>query len=366
MVRKILVVVASRANWGRLKSVCKAIDEHPQLELQLIVGASALLDKYGCVDIIEKDFTIDEKIYTVVEGATPGCMSRTTGYFMAQLSQSFERLKPDIVFCHADRYEMLAVAATAAYMNIPLVHSQGGEVTGSIDDKVRNAITNLADIHFPATEQSKQRIIDMGISPDTVFNVGCPSIDIIPKDLTITEDFNAKYGGVGKPIDLSQPYLVVCQHPVTTEYGEGFKQINETLKAIKALNMPTVWLWPNVDAGTDDISKGLRMAREQSLDNVHFFKNLSPEDFYKLIYNCKCLIGNTSSGIRESNYLGVPFVCVGSRQNQREHGLNATFVIHTWHEIKYAVELETGRYEPDYRFGKGDAGKQIAERLANI
>lgn len=370
--RKIAVVVASRANYGRLKSVLQAITEHPRLELQLIVGASALLERSGCVKIIEQDgFAIDERIYTVVEGDTPGCMSLTTSLFTAQLTNTFGRLKPDIVLVHADRHEMLAVATAAAYMNIPLAHTQGGEISGSIDDKVRNSITQLADIHFPATEQSRERIISMGKVPETVFNVGCPAIDLIPKDLSITEDFCRKYGGVGPPIDFSRPYLIVMQHPVTTEYGEGMQQIGETMKAIQVLQMPTVWMWPNVDSGSDGISKGLRIARERGeLDHVHFFKNLSPEDFYKMIANCACLIGNTSAGIREGAYLSVPYICVGSRQNQREHGNNAMFAHYDWADIYHNVHINVlhgyPSKEQDLRFGNGAAGKQIAEILAEV
>lgn len=369
---KIAVVVTGRAPYGRLKSVMQAINEHPKLQLQTIVAASALLDRYGCLSVIERDgFKVDDKIYTVIEGDTPSCMSLTTGFFMAQLSNSFARLQPDIVIAHADRYEALAVASTAAYMNIKLVHCQGGEISGSIDDKVRNSITQLSDIHFPATEQSMDRIISMGKSPETVFNVGCPAIDLIPNDLSITEDFCRKYGGVGPSIDFSKPYLVVIQHPVTTEYGEGLKQIGETMKAIQSLRAPTVWLWPNVDSGSDDISKGLRIARERGeLDHVHFFKNLSPEDFYKLIANCACLIGNTSAGIRESAYLSVPYVCIGSRQNQREHGNNTMFAGYDWADIYHNVHINVlhgyPSKEQDLRFGNGTAGKQIADILAEV
>lgn len=369
--RKILIVIAARPHYGRLKSVLRAIQSHPNLELQLIVAASALLDFYGCVDVIEKDgFTIDERIHTVIEGDLPQTMATTTGLFAVQLANSFARLKPDIVLVHADRYEQLAVAYTASYMNIKLGHTQGGEVSGSVDERVRHAITKLADIHFPATELSRQRIIRMGEDPDMVFNVGCPSIDLIANvDLGQQVDYIKKYGGVGGNVDFSKPYPVVIQHPVTTEYGEGLHQINETIKAVKMLQMPTAWLWPNVDSGTDHISEGIRRFREKEKpDYIRWFKNLEPEDYARLLYNCACLIGNTSSGIREGAYLGTPYVVLGSRQSGREHGSNVIFADHDHLTIYNAVkhQLNHGRYPRDYRFGNGRAGEQIAEILARV
>lgn len=363
--RKICIVITNRAPFGRLKSALRAIQEHPDLELQLVLAGSMLLEKYGGTEYIEKDFPVAEKIYTVVEGSTPGCMALTTGLFITQLTNTFERLKPDVVLVHADRYEQLAIATTAAYMNIKLAHTQGGEISGSIDDKVRNSISQLADIHFSATEQSKQRLINMGC--ENVYNVGCPSIDIIPKDLSVKEDFFDKYKGVGGRIDCSYPYIVVLQHPVTTEFGSGTEQIRETIKAIQALKMPTVWLWPNVDAGTDEISKELRKWRElEKPDYVHFLKNLEPEDYYRLIANCSCLIGNTSSGIREGSFLGTPYICIGSRQNQRERGRNVLFSEYDRNHIYSAYIEHSSKYGPDYRFGNSTAGKQIADILAVI
>ena len=206
--RKICVVVASRANYGRIKSVLKAIDEHPQLQLQLVVSASALLERFGkVVNIIERDgFKIEAKVYIVIEGETPTTMAKSTGLAIVELSTIFENLKPDIVLTVADRYETMATAIAASYMNIPLAHTQGGEVTGSIDESVRHAVTKLAHVHFPSTELSRQRLIKMGEAPENVYLTGCPSLDIINDlDFSMDSDFFEKYTGVGARIDFNAP-----------------------------------------------------------------------------------------------------------------------------------------------------------------
>jgi UDP-hydrolysing UDP-N-acetyl-D-glucosamine 2-epimerase len=370
--RKVCVVVNSRANYGRIKSVLRAISAHPDLELKLIVGASALLWRFGNVaEQIKADgYPINAVVYSIVEGENPTTMAKSTGMGIMELATQFENLRPDVVITVADRFETIATAIAASYMNIPLAHTQGGEVTGSIDESVRHAITKLAHIHFPATEKAKDNIIRMGENPQKVFMTGCPAIDVVANlDLSPDLDLLQRYKGVGPDLDIHQPYLVVLQHPVTTEYGSGFDQINETLKAVKSLRMQTVWLWPNVDAGSDDISKGLRMFREnEKPDYVHFYRHFSVEDYARLIANCACLIGNSSSGIREGSFLGVPAVDVGTRQASRERAANCINVPYNHQEIENAVrkQINNGRYPSSTMYGDGKAGERIADILADV
>jgi UDP-hydrolysing UDP-N-acetyl-D-glucosamine 2-epimerase len=369
--RKICVVVNSRANYGRIKSVLKAVQEHPDVELQLIVGASALLYRFGNVrQIIEDDgFKPDATVYTIVEGETPTTMAKSTGLAIIELATLFENLKPDVVLTVADRFETIATAIAASYMNIAVAHTQGGEVTGSIDESVRHAVTKLAHIHFPATALAAQNLIRMGESPETVHCLGCPSIDAIAHlDLTLPVDIFTRYLGVGAEIDAAGPYLVVLQHPVTTEYGRGLDQINQTLKAVTALDVQTVWLWPNVDAGSDDVSKGLRMWRERyNPKKLHYYRNFSVEDWARLIYNAACVVGNSSSALREGAFLGVPAVNVGTRQQGREHGPNVVHVGYDADAIEAAArrQIAHGHYERSALFGDGFAGKRIADVLAS-
>jgi UDP-hydrolysing UDP-N-acetyl-D-glucosamine 2-epimerase len=370
--RKVCIVVNSRANYGRIVSVMNAVREHPRLDLQLILGASALLSRFGNLgERVEADgFHPIAMVHSIIEGETPTTMAKSTGLAIIELATQFENLKPDIVLTVADRFETMATAVAASYMNIPLAHTQGGEVTGSIDESVRHAITKLAHVHFAATELAAQNIIRMGEDPATVFLTGCPSIDAIASlDLSLPRDIFNRYRGVGGDLDSSRPYLVVLQHPVTTEYGRGSDQINETLEAIAALDMQTVWLWPNVDAGSDEISKGLRMYRERrNPKNIHFYKNFSVEDYARLIHNCVCLIGNSSSSLREGAFLGVPSVNIGTRQSGRERGANVIDVDYDAIQIEKAVrrQMATGRYCRNSLFGDGTAGTKIADILANV
>jgi len=371
--RKVCVVVNSRANYGRIKSFLSAAQAHPGLELQLIVGASALLQRFGRVlDIMRSNgFEPDAIVHSIVEGETPTTMAKSTGLAVVELATHFENLKPDVVLTVADRFETLATAVAASYMNIPVAHTQGGEVTGSIDENVRHAVTKLSHIHFPATVRAEQYLIRMGERPETVHLTGCPSLDLLVElDLSLPPDLFERYKGVGAKLDIAKPYIVVLQHPVTTEYGQGFAQINATLQAVDKIGkrgMQVVWLWPNVDAGSDDVAKGLRMFREKhEPDYLHFYRNFSAEDYARLINNCACIVGNSSSGLREGALLGVPCVNIGSRQHGRERGPNVRDVDCDADAIGAAIDIqiEHGRYPSSNLCGDGKAGGLIADILA--
>jgi len=372
--RKICVVVTARPSYSRVKTALKAIDEHPELELQLVVAASALLDRYGsAVQYIESDgFEIKSRVFNILEGENLTAAAKTTGIGILELASVFESLKPDIVVTIADRFETMATAIAASYMNIPLAHIQGGEVTGNIDEKVRHSITKLADYHFVASEGAKERVLKLGEEPAQVYNTGCPSIDLAAEVLENSAfDFDPieKYGGVGRSLDYTSDYLVVMQHPVTTEYTESRLHVNQTLEAIKELDIPTFWFWPNVDAGSDGTSGAIRAFREKNPDtNIHFFKNMEPQDFLRLLVNSCCLIGNSSVGIRECAYLGVPVVNIGTRQNRRDRGANVIDVAYDKDLIKEAIQswLNRGKADQSQVYGGGDAGKKIADLLKEV
>ncbi len=372
MKRKVCVLVTARPSYSRIKSALKSIADHPDLELQLVVAASALLDRYGAaVRSIEHDgFAIAARVYMVVEGENLVTSAKSTGLGLVELATVLDNLKPDVVVTVADRYETLATAVAASYMNIPVAHVQGGEVTGSIDEKVRHAVTKLSNLHFVATEAAGSRVVRLGEDPSTVFVTGCPSIDLAATVLAQPSlDFDPidKYGGVGAPVDLSNGYLVVMQHPVTTEYDEARRQITETLEAVHSQQMPTLLFWPNVDAGSDGTSKGVRLFREREKPTgFHFFRNMLPEDFLRLLCNCSCIVGNSSVAIRECAYLGVPAVNIGTRQSGRDRGRNVTDVSYDRDEIAAAIRAHNraGRPASDPIYGDGQAGPRIATQLA--
>lgn len=370
--RKVCVVVASRANYARIKTALEAVRDHPELELQLVAGASLVLERFGnALEVLTMDgFAPDATIRFIIEGETPATMAKSTGLGLLELPTVFELLQPDVVVTVADRFETIATAVAASYMNIPVAHTQGGEVSGSIDESVRHAVTKLAHVHFPATELAKQRVIAMGEDPAWVFNVGCPSIDLVARtDLGLRRDVLEQFGGTGEPVDPEQPFLLVMQHPVTTEYGQGLDQINQTLEAVGELGMQTLVFWPNVDAGSEDVAKGIRIFRE--LGQAHgfrFFRNLPPEMFVKLMAHCSCMVGNSSAALREGSFLGTPAVTVGSRQQGRERGLNLVDVEHDRAAIVDAIrdQLAHGPYERSSLFGDGTAGTKIADKLAEV
>ena len=370
--RKICVVVTARPSYSRIRTALLAIRERDDLELQLVVAASALLDRYGgAVQVIERDgFDITERVYMVLEGENLVTSAKSTGIGLSELATVFDNHKPDAVVTIADRYETLATAVAASYMNIPVVHVQGGEVTGSIDEKVRHAVTKLSNLHLVATEQARARVMRLGEPEHTVMVTGCPSIDIAAEVAgrpALDFDPFEKYGGVGPKADLSDGYLVVMQHPVTTEHEEARTQVEETLHAVTDFDLPVLWFWPNVDAGSDGTSKGIRVFRErEDPTNLHLFRNMYPEDFLRLLVNSRGIVGNSSVAIRECSFLGVPAVNIGTRQQGRERGANVIDVDHDRAVITDAIRehLRRGKAPTDHLYGDGQAGIRIAECLA--
>jgi len=372
MPRKICVVVTARPSYSRIKTALKAIDEHPDLELMLVIAASALLGRYGtAVQYIEADgFKIAAKVFNVLEGGNLAAQAKTTGLGIIELTNVFENLKPDAVVTVADRFETMSTAIASSYLNIPLVHIQGGEVTGNIDEKVRHAITKLSDLHFVSTSKALERVVKMGEDRAKVYLTGCPSIDLAHEILLDGKlNFNPyeKYGGVGSKPDYKNGYLVVMQHPVTTEYEASREQVKKTLEAISQLKIPTFWFWPNVDAGSGGTSNAIRSFREnREVEHIHFFKNMTPFDFLRLLKNSMCLVGNSSVGIRECAYLGIPVVNIGTRQNGRERGNNVIDVTYKEEDIMAAISnhIDHGAYDQVSTYGNGSSGQKIADILA--
>jgi UDP-hydrolysing UDP-N-acetyl-D-glucosamine 2-epimerase len=349
----------------------RAVEAHPDLELQLVVGASALLDRYGTVaDLIERDgFEPDERVFMLIEGETPSTMAKSTGLGLLELPTAFERLEPDVVITVGDRFETMATALAATYMNIPLAHTMGGEVSGNIDESIRHAVTKFAHVHFPASEGAGKRIVQLGEDPEAVHVVGCPRMDLVAEVLADGRDGLSDLfaTGVGGLFSLEEPFLLVSQHPVTTEYGDGKRQIQETLKAVQQLDVPAVVLWPNADAGSEHIAAGMRQWREHNDDSkLHFFKNLPSSDYIKLMAKTACIVGNSSSAIREGAFIGTPAVNIGRRQEGRDRGSNVVDVDYDAAQIADAVktQMANGRYEMEPIYGDGHAGERIAEILS--
>jgi len=372
--RSICIPITSRGNYGKFKPIIQAVSDNPELELQLVVGGGALLHKYG--DFIDDGtldgHEVDLQIHFLLEGENPITMAKSTGIALSEFTTAFETLEPDVVLAIADRFEEIAIATAAAFQNIPLAHIEGGEISGSVDESIRHAVTKMSHLHFPATETAAERVRKLGEPSEAVYNVGTPSLDVMERidveDLeSVADDLNDK--GVGADIDLSDGYLLVVQHPVTTEYESNRQYIEETIEAISDLALPTIWLWPNMDAGSDGVSKGIRVYREQNeQDHIRWFTSLPIEQYATLLYNATCIVGNSSSGIREASYFGVPCVNIGNRQAGRERGENVVDVPHQAAAIKTGIvdQIEHGQYEPTTIYGDGNAGEQIATVLSEF
>ena len=370
--RKICVVLTTRGNYAKMKSVIAAIQASDLLELQVVLGGMVILEKYGRIlnQPGATDLPVDRQIHFVIEGETPVTMSKSAGAAVSEFATAFDDLKPDVVIVIADRFECLPIAMAASYMNIAVAHVEGGEVSGSIDESIRHAITKLSHLHFCASQEAAQRIARMGEDPASVHAVGSTSMDVIRQldleDLDPVRHYQADYG-MGPMIELSpQKYLTVIQHPVTTEYQDNLTHVRETISALEELRMPTVWILPNMDAGSDGINKGIRQFREAKRpDYIHFFKSLPIELYAPLLANAAVMLGNSSSGIREAAFLGTPTVNVGSRQHGRERGRNVLDVGYTASEIVAGVrrQLSSGPCGPDHLYGDGHAAEKIVRVL---
>lgn len=365
------MVLVDRANYGRIKPVMKAIAARPELQLQVVAAGTMVLERFDQpVNVVRRDgFDVNGEVYLELEGSTPATMAKSVGFGVVEFSSEFQRLKPDVVLLIGDRYEMLAAAIAAAYMNLCIAHIQGGEVSGSIDESARHAISKFAHFHFPSTQRSAEYLVRMGERPDTILSVGCPSSDIARTfDRTLTSEI-VNTGGGGAPVNVTEPFLLTLFHPTTTEYGGERAQMEAVLEALRQLAMQTVLLWPNIDAGSDHISKAIRSFRVNHQPSwLRNLTNLSPENYLKVLANTSCAIGNSSSFVRDAGYFGTPVVLVGNRQEGRETDAHVTRVAPTPEEVFAAAQtlLARGRFAPSKLYGDGYVSERIAASLCAL
>ncbi|MBL8214277.1 MAG: UDP-N-acetylglucosamine 2-epimerase (hydrolyzing) [Bryobacterales bacterium] len=368
--RTVCVVLVDRANYGRLKPVMHAIATHPDLELQCIAAGTMVLERFGRpVEIVRRDgFPVLSEVYMELEGSTPTSMAKSVGFGVVEFANEFQRLNPDLVLLIGDRYEALAAAIACAYMNRCLVHVQGGEISGSIDESARHAISRFAQFHFPATRRAAEYLLRMGEAPETILGVGCPGSDIartMDRNLE-SEMLNAT--GSGAFVDANGEFLLAIYHPTTTSYGGAARQMRQLLEALRILATPTILLWPNIDAGADHISKEIRIFRDQGADWLRTITNLAPEIYLQVLASTACAVGNSSSFVRDAGYFGTPVVLVGDRQDGRETDCHAVRCHAVAGDIAacIAAQLQHGRYSPSSLYGDGFVSGRIADQLAAL
>ena len=371
--RRVCFPITSRAYYGRSQLLIRKLHAHPAIELELMLGGSILLDKYArhiADDIEAGGFTISASLFNVIEGGNHVAMAKTACLTALEFTNGFHAADPDLVVICGDRFEQLPIAMAAAYLNRTIAHIEGGDVTGSIDESVRHAITKLAHLHFVTNEDAKRRVLAMGENPAFVFNTGSLDVELASTCTTaITSDRVNGYG-VGQPIDLDRPFVLVIQHPVTTE-AEHRSHVEATLRAVAGLGLPAIWIWPNPDAGTGEIADRLRHFREHGEAHaapMRFITDVPVDEFIALLKRTACVVGNSSAGIKECSYLGTPVVNIGGRQQGRLHADN---VVHTGYDADAIAtaaraQIAHGRYPASTIYFREGTSQTIVDVLSRI
>ena len=370
-IKRVCIVLTTRGNYAKMKSTMRAVDDSTRLTLDVVIGGALLSSQYGEFrSLIEEDgFAISDTLPYPADGGTPYDIALAAGKCTVEMANVIEANSPDFIMIIADRYESLAIAQAAVCMNIRLAHLEGGELSGSIDERIRHAITKLGHIHFPANDDAAKRIVALGEDPRSVHVVGTPSLDLVAElslqDVSMLSRFLSE-NGIGSPVDVTRDYIVISQHSVVTEYDDVERQFRETAKAVVGLAHPTIWVTPNDDAG-GSMALEVIADLEQDATAPHLLRigNLPIEHYVVLLKHARCLIGNTSSGVREGAFLGVPTVNVGNRQRGRLRGPNVIDVDHDAKAIMKAAQaqIKHGFYASDPIYGDGRAGPKIASVL---
>jgi GDP/UDP-N,N'-diacetylbacillosamine 2-epimerase (hydrolysing) len=370
--RKILGITGIRSEYDMMSSVFRAIDNHQELELQLLVTGAHLSDNYGYTvsDIYADGFTIADEVESLINGDQASSRVKGMGVQLQGMVQTVSRVQPDMMLVLGDREESITTALIGAYMNIPVAHIGGGErVVGNVDDQVRHAVSKLAHIHLVITHEHEERLLKLGEEPFRMFNVGHPALDRLlatPKldDATLSER-------LGFGVAADEPLLVIIQHALSSEIDAAYTQMCATLEAVQELGIATVLSYPNSDAGGQQVIRAIE--EYAHLPNLYTAKNIPRLEFVNLLRRASCLLGNSSAGILEAPLLKLPVVNVGRRQTGRLNAGNVNFVDHDRKAIIAAVKQAV--YDDAYRtkvatcvnpYGDGHTSTRIADVLATI
>lgn len=376
--RKICFIITSFIHYSRSFLILDELKKREDVELSIILGGVVLLERFASQSfdlrkILKKDgFENIHEVHFNVDGDNPIAKAKTVGLGIIEFSTALYQIKPDVLLVRGDRFEVLSAVAAAVNMNIPVAHIEGGDVSGTIDESIRHAITKLSHFHFVTNGDAYKRVVRMGENPENIFNFGSPEIEVVEvmknKGLEL-EKLQISHLGSGQEFDHHQDYILVLYHPVTTEIEELSESTQNLLEAIHENGIRTIWFWPNFDAGSEIISHQLRKFNNDVSDhNIHFMRYLPPKEFLTLLAHAKCLVGNSSAGIKECSYLGVPVVNVGNRQKNRLAGENVMHASPEKKEIAQALEqqLEKGRYEPSSIYSGDKTSFEIARALVEF
>jgi len=365
--RKIAVIAGSRGEYGYFRPVLREIEKREDLDYGIIVTNMHLLDTFGLtVEEIKKDnFKIEANIYNTFDGYNHITMTKSLSVFMLQLPEILQQMGADMVLLSGDRGEQLMAAIVGAHMYLPVAHIQAGEVSGNIDGVTRHAITKFAHIHFAANEEAAERILKMGEEKKRVFNVGAPMLDeLINGIATSREKIFEKYN-----LDKEKPNILFVFHPVTEEFGNMEKNMDEVMEAVSSFGYNTVVILNNSDAGSKIVRKKIL---EHKKAFMSLYSNLPREDYAGLLQSVDVIIGNSSSGIIEAPTFSLPAVNIGNREKGRMQGINVVNVDYNKEEIKKAINLVLS---PEFKkkmekcinpYGDGQSAKRIVEVLGEV
>jgi UDP-hydrolysing UDP-N-acetyl-D-glucosamine 2-epimerase len=362
------VVVTARPSWARVKSL---VLEYAKIagksKLRVTLVGPALSGRYGNILELMPEGVLTASHSTLRESDDLAAIALSCVDGSQSLIHQWMSSRPDCVLVIADRSETLGVSTAAALMQIPLIHLQGGEISGSIDDKVRDTNSKLADLHLTTNSVTRRHLEEIGESSDLIFEVGCPSVDLVAELVNNPIEISGQLTGVGAEIDLDSDFGIIMFHPDTLEGKQSIDWVTSLIQVIEKSSMKWFWFWPNPDHGTNLVSKALRRNREAGkLQNVRFIINLPPEQFITLALKSKVMIGNSSFGIREASFIGLPVVNLGTRQSGRQRASNVVEIQEpNTKELELKVQEQTqARFLSSSIYGTGKAGKLSAKIIS--
>ncbi len=370
--RKISVITGTRAEFGLLKPVMAKIRDSDSFYLQTIVTGMHLLPEFGeTMEELEKSsFRIDAKVPMIIGGDEKFSMAMSIGVGVIAITQTLEILNPDIVLTLGDRFETFAGVIAASYSGKVVAHLGGGDSPeAGYDEYTRHAITKISHIHFPSTAKSAERIIKMGENPKFVFPVGATALDsIVNRELPSRKELCKKYG-----IHPEEQFILLVQHPLSTDPYNARNEIMITLQAVIELGYHTVVVYPNVDPGGRKMIEAIEDFNQKYPDKIKTFRSLPFEDYLGIMKIASVMVGNSSSGIIEAPSFNLPVVNIGTRQRGRERAGNIIDVPYEKGKIKDAIQkaLYDEEFKEKFRnctnpYGDGKASDRIVEILSNI
>jgi len=361
----IFVVITNRTNYSKLKLILKELSNREGIDFKIIASSSILLEKYGAAykDIESDGYKVDVSIDCTMMSDSHESMVNTVGLSMIKHSSYFKSLSPDLMIIVGDRFDTLAIAITGMMMNIPIAHIQGGETTGTIDDKVRDLITIGSTLHFVSTAKSKKRLEMMGVNKEFIYNFGCPAVEYISL-LNTQNKFNVEKleKSFKREIEIKEgeKYFLVLAHPDTTNRGDI--SIDSILSAIESYGFKALVFYPNIDANNSQIL--LDISKHKENDSFYFIKHMPLDGFVHAMAHAYCMVGNSSAGIREAATFGTPVVNVGNRQIGRERNSNTVDSSCDADSIIDAINMATNlKIKNDNLYYRKDCAKSVVDQI---